>query len=110
VPAPLDELGLEVVHGDPLRQELCLWETFGPGYGDAESIKLSEEDFERDTVPAYPKIWQLRVQLAVALEMILSARREMVQLGLPREEADRLLDDLDVRVTARAGDEASAAS
>jgi len=51
-------------------------------------------------VPAYPKTWQLRVQRAVALEMIVSARREMVQLGLPWEGTDRLLEDLDVREEA----------
>jgi hypothetical protein len=78
VPAPPDELGLEVGHDDSLRQELCPWDAFEPGCRDAESIKISEEDLERDTVPAYPKIWQLRVQRAVALEVILSARREMV--------------------------------
>jgi hypothetical protein len=100
VPAPPDELGLEVDRDHSLRRELGSWETFEPGYRDAESIEVTEEDLERDTFPAYPKTWQLRVQRAVALEMVLSARRELVQLGLPGEETDRLLEDLDVREQA----------
>jgi len=97
VPAPPDEHGLEVVDNHSLRDELCPWETLEPGYRDQESIEFSEEDLDRDTFPAYPKTWHLRVQRAVALEVILSARREVIQLGLPGAETDKLLEDLDLR-------------
>jgi hypothetical protein len=52
---------------------------------------VSGEYHERDTFPAHPKTLHLRLRRAVTLEMIIYARRELV------EETDHLLEDLDVR-------------
>jgi hypothetical protein len=56
---------------------------------------VSGEYHERDTFPAHPQTLHLRLRRAITLEMIIYARRELVQLGLPGEEMDCLLEDLD---------------